>query len=99
MFIAANLIEALAVVLGYVLEFYWWVLIIRALISWVNPDPWNPIVQFLQRVTDPILLPIQRMMRSDWMGIDLSPMVAILIILFLKTFLIRSLYELAGQFR
>jgi YggT family protein len=98
-FIAANLIEALAIVLRYILDFYWWVLIIRALLSWVNPDPWNPIVQFLQRVTDPILAPIQRRMRSDWMGIDLSPMVAILIILFLKTFLIRSLFDLASQFR
>jgi len=99
MFVAANLIEALAVVLGYILEFYWWVLIIRALISWVNPDPWNPIVQLLQRVTDPILVPIQRIMGHYRMGIDLSPMVAILIILFLRTFLIRSLFELAGQFR
>ncbi len=99
MFLAANLVEALATVLGFILEFYWWVLIIRALISWVNPDPFNPIVQFLQRVTDPILYPIQRMMRSDWGGVDLSPVVAILIILFLKSFLVRSLFDLARQLR
>jgi YggT family protein len=99
MFLAANLVESLATVLSFILEFYWWALVIRALISWVSPDPFNPIVQFLQRVTDPILYPIQKMMRSDWMGVDLSPMVAILIILFLKSFLVRSLFDLAGQLR
>jgi len=99
MFMAANLVESIAVVLGYALDFYWWVLIIRALLSWVNPDPYNPIVMFLQRVTDPILAPIQRRMRSDWMGIDLAPMVALLVILFLRTFLIRSLFDFAGQLR
>ena len=99
MFLVVHFIEAVAVVLGYVLEFYWWALMIRALLSWVSPDPFNPIVQFLQRVTDPILRPIQRMMGSYWMGIDLSPMVALLVILFLKSFLIRSLLDLAGQLR
>ncbi len=99
MFLAANFVEALAIILGYVLEFYMWVLIIRALISWVSPDPFNPIVQFLQRVTDPILDPIQRVIGNYWMGIDLSPMVAILFIVFLKTFLVRSLFEWASQLR
>ncbi len=99
MFLSANLIEALAVILGYVLEFYTWALIIRAMISWVSPDPYNPIVQFLQKVTDPVLEPIQRITGSYRMGIDLSPMIAILLIVFLKTFLVRSLYDWASQLR
>ncbi len=99
MFLAANFIEATAVVLGYILEFYIWVLIIRALISWVNPDPFNPIVQFLERVTDPVLYPIRRVLGGYWPGVDLSPMIAILAIVFLKTFLVRSLLEWANQLR
>ena len=99
MFLVANLVESLAIISSYVLEFYMWVLIIRAAITWVSPDPFNPIVQFLERVTDPVLYPIRRLMGSYWMGVDLSPMVAILCIVFLKTFLVRSLFEWANQLR
>ena len=71
-----------------------WVVIIAVVISWVNPDPWNPIVQFLERVTEPVLAPIRRWM--GWrMGIDLSPMIAILIIVFLQYALVRTLMDLA----
>lgn len=82
-----------------VLSFFIWVIVIRALISWVNPDPHNPIVQFLYRVTEPLLQPIRRLMGRTMMttGIDLSPLVAILGIYFLKYFLITSLYQLAQQ--
>lgn len=97
MFVASNFISALALVLNYLFEFYTWVLIIRALISWVNPDPYNPIVQFLYKVTEPVLYPLRRMMRTYSTGIDLSPMVAILIIMFLRRFLVSSLYELAAR--
>jgi YggT family protein len=73
-----------------------WIIVARALISWVNPDPWNPIVQFLDRVTEPVLAPIRR--RLGWgVGIDLSPLVAILIIYFLQYALVGSLYEMAAR--
>ena len=62
MFVAGNLFTALASVLHMLLQAYIWVVIIRALISWVNPDPWNPIVQMLNRLTDPLLEPIRRKM-------------------------------------
>ncbi len=97
MFILANLVSALAVVLGYLLEFYMWVILVRALLSWVNPDPYNPIVQFLYRVTEPILHPIRQRMGMYTSGIDLSPMIVILVIIFLKTFLIASLYDFANR--
>ena len=99
MFIVANLIIALARVLEILLTFYMWVLIARAVISWVNPDPYNPLVQFLYKVTEPILYPIRRLLGTYAIGIDLSPMVAILIMIFLNNFLIRSLVQLAERVR
>ncbi|MCP9453654.1 MAG: YggT family protein [Nitrospira sp.] len=94
MFVVGNILLGLATVLDYVLWLYMWVIIARALISWVNPDPWNPIVQFLDRVTEPVLSPIRR--RIGWrMGVDLSPLVAILAITFLQFALVQSLKDLA----
>jgi YggT family protein len=94
MFVAGNMLQALAVIIDYVLWLYMWVIIARALISWVNPDPWNPIVQFLQRVTEPVLYPIRRRMGFA-MGIDLSPIIALLVIVFLQVALVQSLKDLA----
>jgi YggT family protein len=94
MFVAGNVLQGLATILDYVLWLYMWIIIARALISWVNPDPWNPIVQFLQRATEPVLYPIRR--RLGWgMGIDISPIVAILIIIFLQFALVQSLRDIA----
>ncbi len=94
MFMVGNVLLAVATVVDYVLWIYMWIIIARALISWVSPDPWNPIVQFLDRATEPVLAPIRRML--GWrMGIDLSPIIAILIITFLQIALVQSLKELA----
>ena len=82
-------------ILGWILEIYMWVIIIRALISWVNPDPWNPIVQFLQRVTDPVLYQIRKRLGMGSMGFDFSPIVAILLIWFLQIAVVGSLKDLA----
>ena len=96
MFVMSNLLQGLATVLDTVLWLYMWVIIARALISWVNPDPWNPIVQFLERVTEPVLAPIRRWI--GWkMGIDLSPIIAILIISFLQIAVVKTLSDLAHQ--
>jgi YggT family protein len=93
-FVARNVLQGLATVLDYVLWLYMWVIIARALISWVNPDPWNPIVRFLQRATEPVLHPIRR--RMGWgLGIDFSPIIAILIIVFLQVALVQTLRDLA----
>lgn len=94
MFVVGNVLLGLATVLDYALWFYMWIIIARALISWVNPDPWNPIVQFLDRATEPVLAPIRR--RLGWrMGIDLSPLVAIVVITFVQIAVVQSLKELA----
>lgn len=96
MFVMGNVLQGLATVLDTVLWLYMWIIIARALISWVNPDPWNPIVQFLERATEPVLSPIRRWV--GWrMGIDLSPIIAILIISFLQIALVKTLSDLARQ--
>lgn len=91
----SNLISAIAQILNIALGIYMWIIIIRALISWVNPDPYNPIVQLLYRLTEPVLSRIRRMIPAYSVGIDLSPIVALLAIIFLKAFLVASLLELA----
>lgn len=94
MFLVGNMLEGLAIVADYLLWLYMWVIIARALISWVNPDPWNPIVRFLERATEPVLHPIRR--RLGWrMGVDISPIIAILVIIFLQIALVQSLKDLA----
>jgi YggT family protein len=95
MFVVENFFTALASVVYYVLELYIYVVVARALISWVNPDPWNPIVQFLDRVTEPALAPIRRLI--GWrLGIDFSPFVLILILIFLQKFIVPSLAQMAA---
>ncbi|MDH5543905.1 MAG: YggT family protein [Nitrospinota bacterium] len=94
MFVFSNFLDALATLLGLILELALWLIIIRALISWVSPDPYNPIVRFLVSATEPILRPIQQML-PPMGGLDLSPIVAIFIIIFLKSFLVRTLHDIA----
>ncbi|MBC8473734.1 MAG: YggT family protein [Candidatus Omnitrophica bacterium] len=96
MFILSNLLQALASVLNVVLTLIYWLILIRALISWVNPDPQNPIVQFLYKATEPILYPIRRMLPLNFgIGIDISPIIAFLILIFLKSFLVRTLLDIS----
>ena len=99
MFVAGNLILALANLLHLILQAYFWIIIARAVLSWVNPDPFNPIVRFLYRVTEPVLRPIRHRLPTLSMGIDLSPMVVILAIFFLDSFLISTLRDLALSLR
>jgi YggT family protein len=96
MFVIENFFTALAYVIYYVLEVYMYVVIARALISWVNPDPWNPIVQFLDRVTEPALAPIRRMIGGRLGGVDVSPIVLILALIFLQKFIVPSLFHMAA---
>ena len=100
MFIAANFISAVAVILNVVLTTLYWVVLIRALISWVNPDPSNVIVRMLNDITEPILRPIRRMLPfSLKMTVDISPIIAFLAILFLKIFLVQTLQDFAVRMR
>jgi YggT family protein len=96
MFVLKNLILALATVLDWAIMIYIWIVIIRALISWVEPNPYNPIVRFLHAVTEPLLAPIRYyLLRGMPVGIDLSPMVLILLLVLIQRFSIPTLMELA----
>ncbi len=94
MFIIGGLIIAVAKILDIVLEVYKWVVIIAALISWVNPDPYNQIVRFLHAVTEPAFRPIRRLIGYRLGPIDISPLIVILVIIFTQLFLIKSLIKL-----
>ena len=99
MFVMGNFLGAVARLLDLVLWAYMWLIIIRALLSWVNPDPRNPLVQFITRVTEPVLAPIRRRVPSWRMGIDLSPLIAILAIYFVQWFLVDTLKDMAWRMR
>lgn len=88
---------AMAKVIDMVLTLYMWVIIFRAVISWVNPDPYNQIVIILYRITEPVLGPIRRMLPMRNIGIDISPIIVILIIVFLKYFIVETMIQLAGR--
>jgi len=99
MFVFGNVILGIAKVLGVVLNIYMWVIIIRALLSWVNPDPYNPIVQFLTRVTEPVLRPLRKLVPAYRLGIGLSPLIAILIIYFLEIAVVETLVRIGYAMR
>lgn len=98
MFIFGNLFHAIAFVLNTVLTVYMWIIIIAALLTWVNPDPYNPIVRFLYSVTDPVLRPIRRRI-SLGLGVDISPIIVILIIMFIRYFIVASLFDMAARMK
>ncbi|PIU32803.1 MAG: hypothetical protein COT06_00785 [Syntrophobacteraceae bacterium CG07_land_8_20_14_0_80_61_8] len=95
MFLFSNLLMALAKVLSIVLTLYMWLIIARAVLSWVNPDPYNAIVRFIYNATEPVLHRIRRSIPVAMGGLDLSPLLVLLAIMFLQNFLVPSLMEMA----
>ena len=95
MFVMGNFLSAVAKVIDIALTLYMWIFIARAVISWVNPDPYNAIVRFLVSVTEPVLHQIRRKLPVAMGGMDFSPIIVILIIIFIQSFLVRSLAEMA----
>jgi YggT family protein len=98
-FIISNFITAVATVLDMVLGIYMFLIIIRAIASWFAMDPYNPIYQFLIRITEPVLGYIRRVLPFRTGMVDISPIIAILAIIFLRGFLIKSLYGIAMSLR
>ncbi len=100
MFIAANLVQAVALILDKVLELYNLVMIVSVLVSWVSADPFNPLVRFLRGATEPVFSWIRTRLPFTMVGmLDLSPMVAFLGIYFLRLFLVRTLLDLSLRLR
>ncbi len=98
MFVFGDFFIAIARIIDTLLEVYKWIVIIAALISWVNPDPYNPIVRFLHSVTEPVLRPVRRLIGYRLGPIDISPLVVILVIIFVQSFFIRSLIKIGLRF-
>jgi len=99
MFVFGNFISAVTQILDLLLRLYFWIIIIRALLSWVQPNPYHPLVRFLHAITEPVLSRLRRFLPRGLGPVDLSPLVAVLIIYFLRSFLIPTLYDLAGRMR
>lgn len=94
MFIFGNFLNAVATLINVILGAYIWILIGRVIISWVNADPYNPIVRFLHEITEPPLRYIRRFL-PPLGGFDFSPMILVLLIIFLQSFLVPTLQQLA----
>ncbi len=98
--VLGNFIFALAKVLDLAISLYVIVIIIRAMLSWFNPNPHSPGIQFLTRITDPVLERIRRLLPlGAGVGLDLSPIIAIFGLLFIKYFLVASLYDLSASLK
>ncbi len=95
MYMIGYFLMAVAKVIDIVLIFFMWVVIARAILSWVNPDPYNPIVRFIHNVTEPVLHPIRMKLPVNFGGLDLSPIIVFLGIIFLRTFVVSSLQRLS----
>ncbi|WP_456324559.1 YggT family protein [Desulfonauticus submarinus] len=96
MFVLSNLLQALASVIDTLLTLYFWVVIISALLSWVNPDPYNPIVRILHNLTEPVFYRVRKWLPFTYIGgLDLSPIVVLLVIQFLKIFLVKTLFQIS----
>ena len=98
MFVFGDLLISIATILDYLLGFYKWVVIIAALLSWVNPDPYNPIVRFLYSVTEPVFRPIRRLIGYRLGPVDISPIIVILAIIFIQSFLVRTIIKVGYKF-
>jgi len=97
MIVVSTLIAAIANILNMVIGLYIWIVIIAALISWVQPDPYNPIVQILYRLTEPVYALIRRYIPTNFGGMDIAPLILILGLQFFQMFFVKLLFELANS--
>ena len=97
MIFLSNFLEAAAIVIGWVLQIYMWIIIARAILSWVSPDPYNPIVRFIHNITEPVLYQVRKRIPIMMGGIDFSPIIVLLAILFLQHFVVQSLLDWAAK--
>ncbi len=103
MFIIGNFLSAVAIVLNILLGLYMWILIIRVILSWINPAPHHSVIQqiiaFIYQATDPVLRQIRTRLPVVYGGIDFSPILVVLAIIFLQEFLVGSLFSMAAALR
>jgi len=97
MFVFGYFLMAIAKILDLVLLCFMWIVIARAVLSWVNPDPFNPIVRFIHKITEPVLYRIRTFLPASFGGIDFSPILVFLGVIFLRTFVVSSLFRLSSS--
>ena len=97
MYIIGYLLMAIAKVLDVVMNIFLFIVIARAVLSWVSPDPFNPIVRFINNITEPVLHPIRTRLPFHFGGIDLSPIVVFLGIIFIRTFVVNTLMQMSDS--
>jgi len=97
MYVVGFFLKAVANVLNIVSWLYMWVIIARAVLSWVSPDPYNPIVRFIHNVTEPVMYRIRTKIPVSFGGIDFSPIIVILLIYFLQIFVVQSLERFSSS--
>ena len=89
----SNFLFACAKVIDWILVVYMWIVIARVVLSWVNPDPYNPIVRFITNITEPLLFQIRKRLPVSFGGLDLSPIIVFLAIMFLRAFVVQTLFD------
>ncbi len=99
MFVFGNLFSTIAHILDILLEVYLWVVIVRAILSWINPNPYNPLVRIIYGLVDPVTYRISRFFPTRIGMIDIAPFILLLIIIFLQKFIVRTLFDLAIRMR
>lgn len=97
MFVIQNILLAVGSVLGALLNLYFWIVIVAAVITWVRPDPYNPIVRVLRTLTEPVFYYVRKWMPFTYRaGIDFSPVVVLLVIQLVNQIIVRSLMQYAS---
>ena len=95
MFVISNFLVAVAKVLDIALTIFMWIIIARAILSWVSPDPYNPIVRFIHNITEPVLYQVRKKIPLSFGGMDFSPIIILLAVIFLQQFVVQSLQQFA----
>lgn len=97
MIVLANTLSAIAMVLGYLLNIYFWIVVIACLITWVNPNPYNPIVRALRALTEPVFYYVRKWMPFTYTrGFDFSPVVVLIAIELANYIVVKSLRQYAA---
>ncbi|WP_394953826.1 YggT family protein [uncultured Helicobacter sp.] len=93
--VIATFIQAIATIISMLLNLYIWILIIATLLSWVRPDPYNPIVQVLYRLSEPVFAKVRKIIPTNIGGLDIAPLIVIVALKFIDLTLVKILYNFA----
>ncbi len=93
MFVFGNLFSGIAYILDMLLNLYFWIIFARAILSWIRPDPYNPIVRIICRLVDPVTYRISRIIPTRIGMIDVAPFILMLAIIFAQTFIVATLFD------